>query len=162
MPEPTKSTHEKKDRTFVRAVSGKYSELYKKLHGQPRVLHPKEWSKEGKLQYITPSLTELPLVTQAMEVYISDFAPGAQSQKHGHMNSALMYILDGKGYDVHDRERLDWQAGDALIIEDGCVHQHFNLDKNKPAQLLVIKAKPLFIFFNMIFQKTVKPASTPE
>ncbi len=158
-----------KERTFVQSVSGKYSELFKKLYQQPRVFKTRDWPPSGKGArfIISPQNTSLPLVTQAMEVHISSLAPGAQSQKHGHMNSAVMYVLEGRGYDIHDRKRLDWQAGDALIVGNGCVHQHFNADPDKPASLLVIKSKPLFIFFNLVFQKTVKlpplvPATAKE
>ena len=56
------------------------------------------------------------------------FAPGGYGQKHGHMNSAVFYVLKGKGHDVHDGRRLDWEAGDALIVENACVHQHFSDD----------------------------------
>ena len=97
-----------------------------------------------------------------MEVHLITLAPGGFGQKHGHMNSAVMYVLDGRGYDIHDRKRLDWQAGDVLIVENGCVHQHFNLDPDKPGRVLVIKGKPLFLFFNLVFQKTVKlPPAQP-
>jgi gentisate 1,2-dioxygenase len=147
-----------KERFFVRAVSGKYDEIYKRLYEQPRVIHTREVLKEqgGKGMVLSPSLTDSPLVTQAMEVHINLQEPGTRAQKHGHLNSAVMYVLEGKGYDIHDRQRLDWRAGDVLIVENNCVHQHFNLDPNKPAALLVIKSKPLFLFFNLVFQKTVK------
>jgi len=147
-----------KERFFVRAVSGKYSEIYKRLYEQPRVIHTRKMleSGEGRGMVVSPSLPTSPLLTQAMEIHITPLEPGTQAQKHGHMNSAAMYILEGKGYDIHDRQRLDWQAGDVLIVENGCVHQHFNTEPDKRATLLVIKSKPLFMFFNLIFQKTVK------
>ena len=66
------------------------------------------------------------------------------------------YILNGKGYDVHDGQRYDWRAGDAAIVENACVHQHFNADPDEEARVLVMKAKPLFLFFNLLFQKTVE------
>ena len=50
---------------------------------------------------------------------------------------------------------FDWEAGDALIVENGCVHQHFNDDPDESAILLVFKAKPLFLFMHMMFQKVV-------
>jgi hypothetical protein len=35
------------------------------------------------------------------------------------------------------------------------VHQHFNDDPDNEAILLVFKAKPLFLFMHLIFQKIV-------
>ena len=63
-------------------------------------------------------------------------------------------MLKGKGYDIHDGRRLDWEAGDALIVENACVHQHLN-DGDEEAFVLVLKAKPLLLFMHMIFQKMV-------
>jgi hypothetical protein len=67
-----------------------------------------------------------------------------------------VYITEnGCAYDdpVHDRRRIDWEAGDALIVENGCVHQHLNDDPEEEAIVLVAKAKPLFLFMHLIFQK---------
>jgi gentisate 1,2-dioxygenase len=69
------------------------------------------------------------------------------------MNSAVFYVLKGRGHDIHDRKRLDWEAGDALIVENGCVHQHLNDDPDDEAIVLVAKAKPLFLFMHLLFQK---------
>ena len=42
-----------------------------------------------------------------------------------------------------------------MIVEYGCVHQHFNDDPDNEAILLVFKAKPLFLFMHLLFQKIV-------
>ena len=42
-----------------------------------------------------------------------------------------------------------------MIVENGCVHQHFNDDPDNEAILLVFKAKPLFLFMHLLFQKIV-------
>ena len=63
----------------------------------------------------------------------SVYAPGAYGQKHGHLNSAVFYVLKGRGHDIHDGRRIDWKAGDVMIVEYGCVHQHFNDDPDNEA-----------------------------
>jgi gentisate 1,2-dioxygenase len=81
------------------------------------------------------------------------------------VNEAAFYILDGTGYEIHDGVRYDWQAGDVAIVHNNCVHQHFNADTTKPARAIVIKTKPMYLFLNMLFQKTVsdRPVDvTPE
>jgi len=60
-----------------------------------------------------------------------------------------------KGYDIHDRVRHDWEAGDSAIVENACVHPQFNAQKDKPACYVIFKAKPLYLFFNLLFQKNV-------
>lgn len=153
------------DRTFVRAVKGQYGEIFKGLYTQPRVFKIKDGSiTGGPVMYnkwlMSPRFS-MPMITQSIVSHIEALAPGGKSDKHGHMNSALLYVLEGRGYEIHDGERVDWQAGDASIVRNGCVHQHFNLNPDKPAKILIIKSKPLFLFFNMAFQKTVEKAPDP-
>lgn len=147
-----------KKRIFVREVSGKYGESYKQLLDQPRVYKSKTVpfkggpAKFGK-NIINPQHAA---VAQSIETHIDVLAPGNHGQKHGHMNSAVFYILEGKGFDIHDGKRIEWQAGDAAIVENGCVHQHFNADANHEARIVIFKAKPLFLFFHLLFQRTVE------
>jgi quercetin dioxygenase-like cupin family protein len=147
-----------KKRTFVRALEGTYSHLYKKLLEEPRVYSSSDipW-KGGPGQYgkhvISPQHVD---VTQSIECHIECYAPGAYGQKHGHLNSAVFYVLKGRGHDVHDGRHIAWKAGDVMIVENGCVHQHFNDDPENEAILLVFKAKPLFLFMHLLFQKIVE------
>ncbi len=145
------------DRTFVRAVVGQYDELVETLATGPRVFHTKEMPIHGGPVFFGKDIMSPGKgSTQAFHVHVETIAPGGKSQKHAHMNSAVLYILEGKGYEIHDGERLDWQAGDVGIVRNGCVHQHFNASSDKPAKILIIKSKPLFIFFRMLFQKGIE------
>jgi mannose-6-phosphate isomerase-like protein (cupin superfamily) len=147
-----------KKRTFVRALEGTYSHLYQQLLSQPRVYSSRDvpW-KGGPGLYgkhiISPQAAQ---ITQSIETHIEALAPGAYGQKHGHLNSAVFYVLKGRGHDVHDGRHIEWKAGDVMIVENGCVHQHFNDDPDNEAVLLVFKAKPLFLFMHLLFQKIVE------
>lgn len=153
-----------KKRTFVRALEGTYGEVYKSLFTQPRVYTTTDWKwKGGPHNYgkkiINPQSVE---VAQSIECHIDCYAPGGHGQKHGHMNSAVFFVLKGKGHDVHDQVKYPWEAGDACIVENGCVHQHFNDDTKDEGIVLIMKAKPLFLFMHMVFQKMVEyPLTTP-
>lgn len=147
-----------KQRLFVRGLKGVYGEVYKKLLAEPRVYKGRDFPFKGGARVfgkkiINPESAE---VTQMIETHIDVYAPGSASQKHGHMNSAVFYILEGKGYDVHDNVRHNWEAGDVCIVANGCVHRHHNSDPARPARVLVMKAKPLFLFAHMIYQKIVE------
>jgi quercetin dioxygenase-like cupin family protein len=153
-----------KKRTFVRALVGTYSDLTKSLLNQPRVYSSRNLPWKGGPQVygkhvISPHTAA---VAQSIETHIEIYAPGAHGQKHGHMNSAVFYVLKGRGHDVHDGKRFDWKAGDLMLVENGCVHEHFNDDPDNDAHLLVFKAKPLFLFMHLLFQKIVHyPPTTP-
>jgi len=145
-----------KKRTFVRALEGTYGEVYKSLYAQPRIYSHGDWEWHGGPQMygktmINPQAVE---IAQSIECHLNVFSPHGYGQKHGHMNSAVFYILTGVGHDVHDGVSLPFEAGDACIVENGCVHQHFN-DGDGQMAALVMKAKPLFLFMHMLFQKVV-------
>ena len=147
-----------KKRVFVRALEGTYGELVRELFTQPRVYSTKAHKWKGGPGFygkkvINPQAVK---VAQSIETHVEVFAPGGYGQKHGHMNSAVFFVLKGKGHDVHDGRRIDWEAGDALIVENACVHQHFSDDQDDECITLVMKAKPLFLFMHMLFQKVAE------
>jgi len=150
-------------RTFVRALEGNYSEMKEELYKQPRVYKTRDMKWKGGphnfgKKVINPQANK---IAQSIEAHVDAFAPHGYGQTHGHMNSAVFFVLKGKGHDIHDGRRMDWEAGDALIVENACVHQHLN-DSDDESIVLVLKAKPLFLFMHMIFQEMVEfPPTEP-
>src|SRR6267378_13562 len=157
-----------RDRIFVRALEGKYSlkDELGRLRAMPRVIKGKELKLDGGPQHFSRHYVEPEDGrTQTLHIHLEEYAPGGRTQKHGHVNEAAFYILDGAGYEIHDGIRYDWKAGDVAIVHMNCVHQHFNADPVKPARALVIKPKPMIMFMNLLFQQTVIPRlkeATPE
>jgi len=146
-----------KRRVFVRELAGKYGEVYKTLLEQPRVYSSRDIPFKGKKSrfgkiMVAPHPT---LITQLIEIHMDVIPPQSHGQKHGHMNSAVFFILEGEGYDIHDGKTIEWKAGDACIVENACVHQHF-AEGDKPVRIIIIKAKPAFIFSHLLFQKIVE------
>jgi quercetin dioxygenase-like cupin family protein len=160
--------HNKKDRVFVRGIQGEYNvkQELDRLRAIPRVRKAKDLQFiDGPIAFSRHYVEPKDGITQTFHMHLEEYAPGGSSQKHGHVNEAAFYILDGKGYEIHDGVRYDWEAGDIAIVHNNCVHQHFNASKDKPARALVIKTKPMYLFLNMLFQKQVKERPlevTPE
>lgn len=149
-------------RVFVREMkSGGYSlreEMARQKNG-PRVFKsttvpwhggPQKWNRE----IVSPASGLLQTLQSSFEL----LAPGGKSQKHGHQNPALLYVVEGHGYDISDGERVDWEEGDVALVATGTVHQHFNASRDKPAKVLIIKGKPLYMFAHLIFQGFVEKA----
>jgi gentisate 1,2-dioxygenase len=152
--------HNKKDRIFVRPIAGAYSlnDELKRLRAMPRVRKAKDIKfVDGPQAYSRHYVEPKDGISQLFHIHIEEYGPGGKSQKHGHVNEAAFYILDGKGYEIHDNIRYDWKAGDIAIVHNNCVHQHFNADPKKPGRALVMKTKPMFMFMNMLFQSLVEP-----
>jgi quercetin dioxygenase-like cupin family protein len=152
--------HSKKDRVFVRGIQGNYSlkEELARLRAMPRVRKGREIKfNDGPQAYSRHYVEPKDGITQTFHLHLEEYGPGGKSQKHGHVNEAAFYILDGEGYEIHDGIRYDWKAGDVAIVHNNCVHQHFNASATQPARALVIKTKPMYMFMNMLFQKQVEP-----
>ena len=159
---PAGHYHSQKDRIFVRSIQGAYNltEELERLRSMPRVKKAKEIKfVDGPQAYSRHYMQPKDGVTQLFHIHLEEYGPGGKSQKHGHVNEAAFYILDGDGYEIHDGIRYDWTAGDVAIVHNNCVHQHFNASDTKPARALVLKTKPMFLFMNMLFQKQVEPRS---
>lgn len=148
----------KKPRIFVRDIAGEYSlkDELKRLRSLPRVVKGAELEfMDGPQSFSKHYVEPVDGMTQTLHIHLEEYAPGGINQKHGHVNEALFYILDGIGYEIHDGIRYDWEAGDCAIVHNNCVHQHHNRSKTKPCRMLVIKTKPMYLFMNMLFQKQV-------
>ena len=134
-----------------------------RVRSLPRVMKAKERRFGGGdlfwTEHITPRDAQLNPVTSLVS-WIEYFAPGAKSLKHGHQNEAIFYILEGRGYEIHNGKRYKWKKGDVVIVPGGSVHQHFNADSKKRAVALVINPKPLYFFLNLIYQRHLEHGSS--
>jgi quercetin dioxygenase-like cupin family protein len=92
-----------------------------------------------------------PFLTQNLQVHFVEIPPGKSNHGHGHQNEAVFYILQGRGYEIHDDKRYPWEAGDVAIVHTDSVHRHFN-DGDETAKCLVFKAKSTWMYFNLIQQ----------
>ena len=153
----------KKDRVFLRGIAGPYNlkDELTRLRSLPRVIKGKDLLfNDGPQSFSKHFIEPVDGYTQTLHVHLEEDAPGGRPQKHGHVNEAAFYILDGVGHEIHDGIRYDWKAGDVAIVHNNCVHQHFNDDPVKPARALVMKPKPMMMFMNLLFQKSVIPRPT--
>lgn len=90
-----------------------------------------------------------PFLTQSLQVHTVDLGPGGSNNGHGHQNEALYYVLDGRGYEIHDDARYDWEGGDAVVVHADSVHRHFNSDPDKPSHGVIFKAKALWMYLGL-------------
>src|ERR1700677_4179438 len=150
--------HTQAERVFVRGIEGQYNltQELNRLRSLPRVRKGSETPFSGYPQmYNRDYLIPAHGLGQTLHIHLEEWAPGGVSQRHGHVNEAVFYILDGEGTEVHDGISYDWKAGEVAIVHNNCVHQHFNRNPHKPARALVMKTKPMYLFMNMLFQKIV-------
>ncbi|MFM8768858.1 MAG: cupin domain-containing protein, partial [Rubrivivax sp.] len=131
--------HSKKDRVFVRPIQGQYSlkEELARLRAMPRVRRGSEIKfNDGPQAFSRHYVEPKDGISQLFHLHLEEYGPGGRSQKHGHVNEAAFYILDGDGYEIHDGVRFDWTAGDVIYIPPNTIHQHFNASPDRPVRLI--------------------------
>jgi mannose-6-phosphate isomerase-like protein (cupin superfamily) len=90
---------------------------------------------------------------ETVDAYMQIIPPGSRSGKHRHLAEECLYVLEGRGYDLHqdcdveitdtyhwapqaEVKRYDWEAGDVIYIPPNTIHQHFNADPGRPVRLI--------------------------
>ncbi len=128
---------------------------------------PWENSRQGKIKHMVNG--KMNARVRTIDAYIQELPPGGRSGKHRHMWEEYIFILEGKGYDMHwdmeaefgdayrwrvkDGVRYDWQAGDIVYIPVNTVHQHVNADLDKRARLISAQNRVYkFLGFNDLEQ----------
>ena len=101
------------------------------------------------------------LADGAMHAHMSEMPVG--TYKKGHRHGADFHVMCVTGhsysllwYDNDEITRVDWSHGTVFAPPDMMFHQHFNASDEEDLVSLVMKAKPLFLFMHMLFQKVAK------
>ena len=120
-----------------------------------KVIHPQdmpwELARQGLLKHLLNE--EMNTRMETVDAYMQILPPGSRSGKHRHLAEECLYVLEGRGYDLHqdceveitdtyhwkaqeEVKRYEWEAGDVIYIPPNTIHQHFNADGRKPARLV--------------------------
>jgi quercetin dioxygenase-like cupin family protein len=102
-----------------------------------------------------------PFLTQTLQVHFVHLPPRTSNHGHGHQNEAAFYILEGRGYEIHDDQRYEWSQGDLVLVHTDSVHRHFN-PYDEPATCLIMKAKCAWMYLGLIQQGRSGPVKDEE
>ena len=112
---------------------------------------PWEMSRQGLLKHLLNAQMNTRMET--VDAYMQVIPPGSRSGKHRHLAEECLYVVEGRGYDLHqdcdveitdtyrwipqaEVKRYEWEAGDVIYIPPCTIHQHFNADPARPARLI--------------------------
>ena len=112
---------------------------------------PWEMSRQGLLKHLINEGMNTRMET--VDAYMQILPPGSRSGKHRHLAEECVYVLEGRGYDIHqdcdveitdvfewkpveETKRFEWEAGDVIYIPPNTIHQHINADPEKPARFI--------------------------
>ena len=122
-----------------------------------KIVHPDEmpWemSRQGLLKHLLNARMNTRIET--VDAYMQFIPLGSRSGKHRHLAEECLYVVEGKGYDLHqdcdveitdtyhwtpvsEVQRFEWEAGDLIYIPPNTIHQHFNADPKRPARLISV------------------------
>lgn len=103
-----------------------------------------EKTRQGFIRYYTTREATDDTALKDWSVFMQDIR--RHSGKHRHQGGLAIFVLEGEGYTVVNGERIDWEAGDLIllpIMPEGCEHQHFNRYADKPCKWMAFIYKPL-------------------
>ncbi|OGA22712.1 MAG: hypothetical protein A3I01_08805 [Betaproteobacteria bacterium RIFCSPLOWO2_02_FULL_65_24] len=112
---------------------------------------PWEMSRQGLLKHLLNEQMNTRMET--VDAYMQIIPPGSRSGRHRHLAEECLYVLEGRGYDLHqdcdveitdtyhwkplpEVRRYDWEAGDVIYVPPSTIHQHFNADPARPVRLV--------------------------
>ncbi len=112
---------------------------------------PWEMSRQGLLKHLLNEGMNTRMET--VDAYMLIIPPGSKSGKHRHLAEECLYVLEGRGYDLHqdcdveitdtyhwkpqdEVKKYEWEAGDVIYIPPNTIHQHFNADPARPVRLI--------------------------
>jgi len=120
-----------------------------------KVITPEEMPWESSPQGIIKHLynEKMDAHVESIDAYMQYIPPGSRSGKHRHMSEEFIFVLEGRGYDLHwdvdyelddkyywkvaeNPSRWEWEQGDSIYIPPNTVHQHFNGDRERPVRLI--------------------------
>jgi len=110
-----------------------------------------EMSRQGLLKHLINEGMNTRMET--VDAYMQIIPPGSRSGKHRHLAEECLYVLEGRGYDLHqdcdvditdvytwkaqaEIKRYEWEAGDVIYIPPCTIHQHFNADTDRPVRMI--------------------------
>jgi quercetin dioxygenase-like cupin family protein len=122
-----------------------------------KIVHPEdmpwELSRQGLLKHLLNEGMNTRMET--VDAYMLIIPPGSRSGKHRHLAEECLYVVEGRGYDLHqdcdveitdtyhwkpqdEVKRYEWEAGDVIYIPPNTIQQHFNADRERPVRLISV------------------------
>jgi quercetin dioxygenase-like cupin family protein len=112
---------------------------------------PWELSRQGILKHLLNEGMNTRMET--VDAYMQIIPPGSRSGKHRQLAEECLYVLEGRGYDLHqdcdveitdtyhwtpqaEVKRFEWEAGDVIYVPPNTITQHFNASTDRPARLI--------------------------
>ncbi len=132
---------------YERLVKAQLELRERALHGRIVVRaseQPWEQTRMGRLRFYVARSSDTGSALHQWLVFQHDIH--THSGKHRHQGGLGIFVLEGEGYTEVDGERIDWAAGDLILLPikpNGVEHQHFNRHADRPCRWVAFIYMPL-------------------
>lgn len=109
-----------------------------------------EVNRQGKVLYYMAPLTMKDVPLQDWLVF--RLHVHTHSGKHRHQGGLVIYVIEGEGYSIVDGEKVEWKAGDLMLLPirpGGVEHQHFNVKADASVHWIAFCHMPLMDYLAM-------------
>jgi quercetin dioxygenase-like cupin family protein len=127
-----------------------------RVPAEKRVLRAADRRWEGNVQLLIDAGNGFD--DRAISSFLRRLPAKSETDIHRHNFEAMGYVVKGKGYEIHDGERIDWAEGDVVFIPANVWHQHLN-PYEEEAQVVFITNWALMLHLNAC---TMEPSPSWE
>ena len=118
------------------------------------VRQPWENAPHGLIKHLVNE--EMNTRAETLDAYMLVIPPGSKSGKIRQLAEQAVYVVEGRGYDLHvdceldfiddekyiwvpqdEIQRFEWEAGDTVYIPPNTINQHFNADPERIARIII-------------------------
>jgi len=117
---------------------------------------PMERSPDGLIKHIINE--RMDTKEMCLDIYMQFLPPGKASGVHRHLSEEVVYVIEGRGYDLHwdvkfdckdtmefewetEPKKFEWKTGDFIYIPPYCAHKHVNADPANEARIIVVNSR---------------------
>jgi gentisate 1,2-dioxygenase len=117
---------------------------------------PMERAPDGLIKHIIHE--KMNTAEMCIDAYMQFIEPGKATGKSRHLTEEIMYVVEGRGYDLHwdvdfdckdefvwewakEPKKFEWKEGDFVYVPPYVIHQRFNSDPDKEARVIVVNSR---------------------
>jgi gentisate 1,2-dioxygenase len=117
---------------------------------------PMERSPDGLIKHIIHE--KMDTMEMCIDAYMQFLEPGKGTGKSRHLTEEIVYVVEGRGYDLHwdvdfdckdefewewksEPKKFEWKEGDFIYVPPYVIHQRFNADPDNEARVVVVNSR---------------------
>jgi hypothetical protein len=100
-------------------------------------------TRQGRIKFYLSREADTGSCLRDWQAFIHDIR--THSGKHRHQGGTVIFVIEGEGYTEIEGERIEWEAGDVLLLpfkEGGVEHKHYNKRPGESCKWMAFLFRP--------------------